>query len=215
MKALNVILFAFLLLTAYACAPVFSSMQSAKLVGKGNLDVAPHFTSTSFHAENESNHIQDHYGFQLGYGISDRIDMIARYENIAGTEEGTNANVFGIGPKASLIKDRIAAYVPLGFAFGGDVEGINEFEVQPTLLFTLPVGQFIEINPSVKGIIGGDFFYAVNLGLGLSTDFKKYVLRAEYGMLFDPGESGHYGQFSIGTSIYFANLFSKRKLKNE
>jgi len=210
-KALNVLLTALLALTVYACAPVFSSLQSAKLVGKDNFETAPHFTSTSFNADNENDHIQNHFGFQLGYGLSDRIDVIARYENIVGTDDNANANVFGIGPKVSLIRDRIAAYIPVGFAFGGDIDGINEFEVQPTVLFTLPVGQFIEINPSAKGIIGDDFYYAFNLGLGFSTNFKKYVIRPEYGMLFNPEESGHYGQFSIGTSIYFTRLFSKRK----
>jgi hypothetical protein len=211
MKALNLFLMAILTMTVYACAPVFSSLQSAKLIGKGNVEVAPHFTSTSAIGEGESEHVQNHFGFQLGYGLSNHIDIITRYENIAGSMGNISANVFGIGPKVSLIKDRMAAYVPVGFAFGGDLGGVSEFEVQPTLLFTMPVGKYVEINPSAKGIIGDDFYYAVNLGLGLSTDFTKYVIRPEYGMLFNPGESGHFGQFSIGASFYFANLFSKKK----
>ncbi|NLB79639.1 MAG: hypothetical protein GX796_12610, partial [Clostridiaceae bacterium] len=134
---------------------------------------------------------------------SDRFDVRARYELIKVDDDdeygGAKANVFGIGPKASLIKDRLAAYVPVGFAFGGDVEGIEEFEVQPTLLLTLPVGEYIEVNPSAKGTIGEeDFYMAFNLGLGLSADFNRWAIRPEYGMLFNPGEEGHFGQFSIG-----------------
>jgi hypothetical protein len=187
-----------------SCAPVFSELQSAKLVGKGNFETTPGFTTTSMTVDKETDHVQNHYGFQVAYGLFKNIDLRARYEYIQVANDGGTTNVFGIGPKVSLMKDRIAAFVPIGFAFGGDVDGIDEVEIQPTLLFTIPAGKYIEINPSAKGIIGEEFYYAFNLGLGLSTNLKKYVLRPEYGMFFNPGESGHYGQFSIGTTIYFS-----------
>jgi hypothetical protein len=201
MKTLILFLLAFLVIATFSCVPVFSTLQSAKLVGKGNFEVAPHFTTTSSTSDGETDHVQTHYGFQLGYGVSPRFDLSARYELISIANDGGNANIFGIGPKVSLVKDRIAAYLPVGFAFGGDIDGIDAFEVQPTVLFTLPVGKYVEINPSVKGIIGDDFWAAFNLGLGLSSDFDKYAIRPEYGILFNPGESGHAGQFSIGLSI--------------
>ena len=196
---------------SYSCAPVFSDLQSAKLVGKGNFETTPNFTTTSFSDEGETDHVQNHFGVQFGYGLSNRIDLKARYEYIAipNEDETLKANIFGIGPKISLLKDRIAAYVPVGFAFGGDVDGIDEFEIQPTLLFTVPVGKYLEINPSVKGIIGEEFYCAFNLGLGLSTNLNRYVIRPEYGILLNPGESGMVGQFSIGTTIYFSKNLSK------
>jgi len=188
----------------YSCAPVFSDLQSAKLAGKGNLEVTPGFTTASFSGDGETSHIQDHYGFQVGYGLSRKLDLRARFENIRLDDNSGSANIFGIGPKFSFLEDRIAGFVPIGFAFGGDVDGIDEFEVQPTLLFTLPVGNYIEINPSIKGIISSEFYMAFNLGLGLSTNLDRYVLRPEYGMLFHPGDKGHYGQFSLGATIYFS-----------
>lgn len=218
MKSLILFLLALLVIATYSCAPVFSTLQSAKMAGKGNFEVAPHFTTTSSTSSTSSStsdggtrHVQNHYGFQLGYGISDQFDVIARYEYLGIANAGGNANIFGIGPKASLLKDRIAAYLPVGFAFGGDVNGIEDFEVQPTVLFTLPVGKYIEINPSVKGIIGDDFYMAANLGLGLSSDFDKWAIRPEYGMLFNPGEEGHVGQFSIGLSFKLTKSPSKSK----
>lgn len=163
MKTLNLIFVALVtLFAANSCAPVFSNLQSAKLVGKGNVEAAPHFTSTSHYSETE--HIQDHVGLQLGYGLSNRFDIIARYENISGPSNG-NANVFGIGPKMSIIKDRMAAYLPVGFAFGGDIDGMDQFQTQPSLIFTFPVGRYVEINPSTKAIISNDVYYAANLGL--------------------------------------------------
>ena len=208
MKAILLSMIIVLVLT-YSCAPVFSDIQSARLVGKGNFEATPNFTTTSQTFEGESDHIQNHYGLQLGYGLSKRIDLRARYEYIGLDSDGGSTNVFGIGPKVSLLKDRIAAYLPVGFAFGGDVEGIDEVEVQPTLLFTIPVGKNIEINPSVKGIISNEFYMAFNLGLGLSTNPNKYVIRPEYGILLNPGESGRYGQFSIGATIYMLKHISK------
>ncbi len=200
----------------WSCAPVFSDLQSARLAGKGNFEASPHFTSSSYTADSETNHVQNHYGLQLAYGISNRFDIRARYEFIGVDEDdengGVKANVFGIGPKASLIKDRLAAFVPVGFAFGGDVDGIEEFEVQPTLLVTLPIGQYIEVNPSAKGVIGDEFYMAFNLGLGLSSNFDQWAIRPEYGMLFNPGEDGHYGQFSIGI-MYKLNKNSSKKNK--
>jgi hypothetical protein len=77
------------------------------------------------------------------------------------------------------------------------------------LLFTIPVGKYFEINPSAKGIISDEFYLAFNLGLGLSTNPDKYVIRPEYGILLNPGESGRYGQFSIGATIYMLKHISK------
>ena len=214
MKALFVLMI-FLVFLSHSCAPVFSDMQSAKLVGKGNFETTPNFTTTSFTADGETDHIQNHFGFQFGYGLSKNVDLRVRYENISVADNSGKANAFGIGPKFSLVKDRIAAYVPIGFAFGGDVEGISNVELQPTFLFTIPVGKYVEINPSAKGIIGfesGDqFLCAFNLGLGLSSNLNKYVIRPEYGILLNPGESGHYGQFSIGATIYILKHLPRTK----
>lgn len=201
MKSLALIFVSFLFLV-YSCAPVFSDLQSAKLVGKGNFEATPNFTTASFTSEGETDHIQNHYGIQLGYGLFKRVDLRARYEFIGVADDGPKANIFGIGPKVSIWEDRIAAYLPVGFAFGGDVDGIDEIELQPTILFTIPAGKYVEINPSAKGIIGDEFYIAFNLGLGLSTDIERYVIRPEYGMLFNPGESGYFWQFSLGTTVY-------------
>lgn len=191
-----------------SCAPVFSDLQSAKLAGKGNIEATPNFTSTGFSEDGESDHIQNHYGLQLGYGISDWLDIRVRYEYVGINDEllmgeSFPVNVLGIGPKFSLIQNRVAAYIPVGFAFGKEIDKEDiEIEVQPTLLFTIPVGEKIEINPSVKGIIAEEFYLAFNLGLGLSTNPDIYMIRPEYGILINPGESGRFGQFSIGLSVY-------------
>lgn len=223
MKTIFVALVTCMIMSTFSCAPVFSELQSAKLVGKGNFEIVPQFTTASVTGDNHTNHVQNHYGFQVGYGISNRFDIRTRIEHIGLTNGRGSANVFAVGPKLSLVKDKIALYFPVGFAFGGDLDGIKEFEAQPTILFTFPIWKYIEINPSAKALIGEEFvgekflgeeyYVGFNLGLGLSTDFKKYVIRPEYGILFRPGEEGHFGQFSIGTSIYLSKGLLKSNKK--
>lgn len=188
------------------CAPAFSELQSARTVGKRNFDVTGAFSTVNFSEDSKSEHVQNHLGFQAAYGLTDGIDFRARYEYIWLDAEGENisANILGFGPKFSILQDRIAGYLPLGFAFGEDIEETNTWQFHPTLLVTLPVEDVLEINPSFKVLLPFEeemeTLVAVNLGLGLRIS-KGLILRPEYGLLFNPGESGHYGQFSVGVTI--------------
>jgi hypothetical protein len=154
-------------LAAAGCAPVFSDFQSAKLVGPERVEVTPTASSIWVSGEN-GGHVRDEYGLELGAGVLDRLDLRARYVRVAGI------NVFGFGPKVSLVKDRVAVAVPVGFAFGPDVESAKSWAVHPTLLLTAPMNPHVELNASLKGLIplskgGGDSLVAVNLGAGFGN----------------------------------------------
>jgi hypothetical protein len=130
-----------------------------------------------------------------------------RFEHVWVDDGGGNANVLGIGPKISLMKDHLALYVPVGFAFGEDVGDVSEtWEIHPTILATIQVGDFVEINPSVKYLLllaeDSDDFVAFNLGLGIHLGSSKFVLRPEYGLMYLLGEDGHYSQLSVGLTFY-------------
>ncbi len=187
------------------CAPIFSEMQSARTVGKGNIELSGGLSFVSFTEDRETDHVQNHIGLQAAYGLSDAVDLRARYEYLWIDDDGGKANIFGLGPKFSLLTDRIAGYLPIGFAFGEDIEDSSDsWQIHPTLLVSIPVVDFLEINPSGKVLIpfheDGETLIAFNLGLGLSLN-NRLTIRPEYGMLFNPGESGHFGQFSIGFTI--------------
>ncbi|MGB6867171.1 MAG: hypothetical protein WBE11_15910 [Candidatus Aminicenantaceae bacterium] len=191
------------------CAPVFSDLQSAKLLGPGNFEATPSFSSVSVSSEGESEHIQNHFGIQAGYGIFSKMDFRLRYERISvdmNSNDSFNVNVLGFGPKFSLLKDWIAFYVPVGFAFGEDIEVSDTWQVHPTLLFTLPISKYFEFNPSAKVLIPfkseQDTLVAFNLGLAISTNLEKWAIRPEIGFLYNPGESGHFMHLSIGFSYY-------------
>ena len=197
------------------CVAPFSDLQSARLLGKGNIEVTPSYTSVSMSDEGTTQHVQNHYGAQIGFGLAEFMDFRLRFEHISATidTESVSANVLGFGPKFRLAKNWLAFYVPIGFAFGGDVEnGGDSWQVHPTMLATLPISKFLEINPSAKVMIpfksaAGDVAYAFNLGLAISSDVTKWAIRPEIGICTS-FSGGSFMQFSIGVSLG-SGLFKK------
>ena len=190
------------------CVPVFSELQSARTVGQNRIEIAPSFSSVHYSEEGETDGAQNHMGMQVAYGITPNIDVRARYEYLwtinDAFEEGVH--IFGIGPKFGIVKDKIAFYAPIGRALGEDYK--DSWQLHPTLLLTLPVMRDkIDITLSPKYLLlfceDCDDLIAINLGLSFSTNLHKWAIRPEYGLLFDPGESGYYGHFSIGLSTTF------------
>ena len=198
-----------------SCVAPFSDLQSAKLLGKGNIEVTPSYSSVSVSDEGETDHIQNHFGAQIGFGLAKFMDLRLRYEHISATidEESVSANVIGFGPKFRLAKNWLAFYLPIGFAFGGDIEdGSESWQIHPTLLATVPVGKYLEINPSAKIMIpfssdAFDTLLAFNLGLAISSDVSKWAIRPEIGIC-TTGGSGYFMQFSVGLSLG-SGLFKK------
>lgn len=202
------------LLFLIGCAPPFSAMQSAKLAGKGRFEITPFFSTVSFSAEGQTEHVQYEYGFQGAYGLADIIDLQLRYE-IVGVEYedpytgslSGSANVIGIGPKIGVIRDVCAFCLPIGFAFGGDIDEMSEtWQIHPTLILTLPIGNVFELSPSSKVLIpisgDQDILVAFNFGAGISSNLRKWALRPELGFLISPGDEGHFTHFSIGITMY-------------
>jgi hypothetical protein len=187
------------------CAPVFSEMQSARLVGEDNHELTAGYTSVSVSDNDDSEALQEELGLQYAYGLSDHMDLRLRYEHISLENGDFNFNVIGFGPKFRITEDVAAFYLPVGFAFGEDIEVSDTWQIHPTFLFTVPLGKNFELNPSGKALIpvgnDGDILVAFNLGAGFSTDFSKWAIRPEFGYMFNPGEQGHFTQFSIAISI--------------
>lgn len=197
------------------CAPVFSELQSARTVGKKNIELSPHYSSTSFSSDGNTDGVQNHLGLQIGYGLSDKFDIRARYERIwlkdmgdADGGLGEGVDIFAIGPKYSLVRDRLSVSAPVGRAFGSDYS--DSWQLHPTVLWTTPIKpDKFEITLAPKYLItfceDCDDYVAVNLGLAISDDLNTWAIRPEYGLLYNPGEDGHYGQFSIGFSYIIKN----------
>lgn len=193
-----------------ACAPVFSDLQSARLLDKGRVELTPSGSYVGFSNDDDddSGHIQNHVGGQLAVGVHEAVELRARYEHVMLVEDGPSFEVVGFGPKVRLVEDRLALYVPVGRGFGGgeDADLSDSWQVHPTLLFTVPAHRNVEVNASAKYLIplsgdGGDDTLALNLGLGLGH-LDRWAIRPEAGILVDPGEGGgHFYHFSLGVSF--------------
>lgn len=197
-----------------ACAPLFSDMQSARLVGENQWEITPGYTAIGLPEEKgEAGGSVNYLGLQGAYGFSDRVDLRFRFEHASFKEpqeiDGDNFIVLGFGPKISLVKDRVALFLPIHSDLG------PIFQFLPTFLFSIPVNQNkIEFNPSVKHIINfcsgcWQPLVAFNMGAGFSSDLSKWAIRPEYGMLYNLEDEGHYRHFSIGLSFNIS-VFSRR-----
>ena len=190
-----------------SCAPTFSELQSAKLAGKGRVEITPSYTSTTFSDEGESDKVQDHVGIQFATGVSDNVDLRFRYEYISVDEEGgSSVSVVGIGPKFGFGEGKAAFYVPVGTAFGGGADAGEALQVHPTLLYTYPFSSQFELTGSGKALLmvdrDNDDLVAFNLGAGISSDLSRWALRPEAGILLNPGEDGRFWHFSVGFTYY-------------
>jgi hypothetical protein len=181
------------------CAPVFSDFQSAKLVGRERVEVTPSYSSVAVSGD-DGGHVQDELGLQIAEGVLDRVDLRGRYVRVEGV------NVVGLGPKIGLVKDKVALAIPVGFAFGKDVDSGQSWAVHPTLILTAPVSPSVEFTASTKALVplsasGEDTTVAVNLGAGLGK-LDSWAIRPEIGFLFDPGKKGHYTQLGVGLTLF-------------
>jgi hypothetical protein len=200
------------LLATTACVAPFSEMQSARLAGRGVVELTPSYSYVDASSEEESAKLHDNFGLQVATGMSDRVDLRLRIEHIRVDVEGDDfdysATAVGIGPKFGLIPNQLALAIPVGFAFGSGIDQEQTWQVHPSLIWTIPASRVLEINSSVKAVIplsesaGDDVLAALNIGLGIGPDLRKWVLRPEFGILKDPGEEGTARHFSIGATFY-------------
>ena len=185
-------------------APVFSELQDARTAGKGNIEMTTAFGTTRYAEEGDGDKAQNQFGIQAAYGVTPSFDIRARFEHV--WLESENVSVIGIGPKLSLMKDHIAFSLPVGRALG---EGSTDtWQLHPTLLFSLPLKKnIIDLNLSTKYLYSFceecEGLVAFNMGLSISNNLNTWAIRPEYGLLYNPGEVGHYSQFSIGVSKVF------------
>lgn len=191
-----------------SCATIFNEFQGAKTVGKDNYEITPTVSAVSFRQDNESTYTQTNAGFQLAYGLTETVDFRVRYEMIFPDVDDVNIgdfNVLGIAPKVAIIPDKLAYYMPIGFAFGKDIETKDTFEVQPTLLFTQTLSDQFDINLSGKYIVPlrdeSENLVAFNMSFGILGEPIK--IRPAAGILFNPGEEGIFIDLGLGVSIPF------------
>lgn len=192
----------FVLSLLSACvAPINTTFESARMLQKGELEVAGHYTHYTFSNDGESEAVNNNLGIRAGYGFSEKFNLKARYEWLAPTDEnGEGLNYIDIAPKFQILPKYIAGTLPLGLYFD---EGETEFVMSPKLIFTYPANDYFEVTLATKADIfpedEADVYLGVNLGLGLSTNLNRWAVRPEIGWMIDPDEDGT--AWAYGVSI--------------
>jgi hypothetical protein len=199
-----------LVLILAGCAAPFSNYQSARLAGKYKGEAAAHYSLVSVKDEK----VQDQIGVQGGFGITDKADIRIRYERIYLEDSDSNLNVFGFGPKFRLHSDNAAFFLPVGFAFGEDVETSKTWEFHPAFIGTHAFSSWLELNVSGKALIslvedGPDARVALNVGLGIGPNTTRLIVRPEAGvMIYITDADDPFFHFGLGMS--FSNSDKKR-----
>ena len=203
-----------ILLLIVGCAPItFSNLQSAKMIRKGKFEYTPSFSSSI----NTNN-----FGLQTAYGLNNKYNFRLRLERIlidfdefeSDSSNFIDMSIFNFkanithlsfGMKYQLLKNKSAIYLPISLTMN-DINSNIIKQIEPTYIHSFTLGKYFEFNPSIKALIPldsnfKDYLLAYNLGLGISSNLSKWVIRPEVGIL-SSSEGGGLPHMSIGLSIY-------------
>ena len=188
------------------CLPYVADQQSATLLAPGKSEFTPSVSYVSFSSEDETEHVQTHFGVRAAVGVARRVELRGAYERVQVEDADDGVNVIGFGPKIGLVPNRVALYVPFGVVTGPDIESSETWTAVPTLLVRAISGRTFELVPSIKAFVpvsgsDRDVFVGLHLGAGISNDLSRWALRPEVGVVRNPGEKGTTFGFSLGVGI--------------
>ena len=190
------------LVAIQGCAPMFSD---ARMVGRGQTEVTASLTPTGASVMGDSRYLMNDYRIQAMRGVGDRLDMGVGYARLQMTNGGAGAHAIGFGPKVGIVPDRIAVATRVGFLFGDEVPVAQSWHMEPALLFTVPLTNRIDLNPSARLLIpfceGCETLFGFNIGAGISPGNRRLTLRPEIGLLFSARESGVVWTMGLGLSF--------------
>jgi len=188
------------------------TQDRAKTLGNKHFEVAGSYSQYVKATEKSSDITNNNYGGRIGFGVSNNVDIKARYERlVSATENGGAGNYLSLLPKISLWKDKIAIIVPVCSYFNDVIfDSDSRYTIAPEIIGTFTFGKNADITGTVKGDyafartnIESDFYYGFKLGMGVSSDLDKWALRPESGVLFNPGQAYTIWSYGVGLIYYF------------
>lgn len=192
-------------LTSTSYAQYSAIFQGAKSVGKGNGELTLQYSNIGFAMDGNSEKYFDNLGFLAGIGISELTEIRVRYDRLGYFSESMDygLNTLWVGPKFSSQGGKFAFYLPVGFNFGDEVE--KNWMLDPTLLFSLPLGGKVSLNlmPSYlfsleegSGLDEGLLKLTIGFGIHLGTD---WIIRPEGGLQYYVSDfDGNLYNFGLG-----------------
>ena len=189
----------------------FGLYQTAQLLAPGHSSITPSISRQAFISGDNLDYtdgysvvdVQVHHGLEK-YEIGCRISRI-------GFEDGYQFVSFD--PKISLVKDRLAFLLPIGFFFSdpfpsevGSIDVLESIQIHPAFIASIPFGKREnQLNLALKGIIPldspADHVTGINIGLRFTPDEDEegYALHPEIG-LFTSAEGHYFFHWGMGFS---------------
>ena len=207
-----------LLVCAYSgpCQTLNPVLNDAFLIPRGGFEATIGYSSLGLSADGDRQGFFNSLDFQLGYGLSRKVSLVARYEKSWFAKEmfeETASNFLFLGPEFMLKENRISLFVPFGTRF---IEGVDDsyFEIAPTVNFSLPLGSKVFFNPAMK--LGFVFcedcpdspFLGLNFGIGVRPN-KFISFFAEYGLTYATEDFGEGHFYAINGGLAFRILPKK------
>jgi len=214
-KQLFMVTILFLVFVMSGCTP-YSDFQTAKTVGKGNVELTP------FAAVNGA---FGNVGANIDLGITNNFDVRATYSQVfyfggsyplEGKVDAFNVGLLSLAPKLSILKDILAFTVPIDYIYDRSL-----FIIRPSLLITAPIGRHTDLTISPKSYYmfklqpdGGGTTIMPALSLGLSihpTDLISF--KPEIGFIDQllDGKLSWFGNAYIGFGVSFK--LEKREIR--
>jgi hypothetical protein len=199
-----------ILLSFEANAQIYGEYQSARVLGKGRVEATVYYTTATINYNGDSRRVFNFLGLQSGIGLSERLELRIRYDRLyfVDGEIDEGSNLVFLAPKYSLLKDRISATLPIFLMFSEG--GSGNWQLQPALLFSLPMSEKLELTFTPKYFISIDDeyeggFISFNLGFAIGR-LGEWAIRPETGLMFKPGEEGSFWNYGLGASRTFGKL---------
>jgi hypothetical protein len=187
------------------------SLNDAFVLPKGSFQITAGYSSLGYGYDGENESYLRSLDIQLGYGVSQKVSLIARYQKAwyaSEWAEGSGENFLYLGPEFQLKEDRISFFLPVGTKFSSGEDSDSYFEFTPTFNFSLPMSKKVFFNPAVElGFIFCEYcsekpWLGIDLGLGVRPN-EVISIFAEYDLVYsfeDFGE-GHYYMINGGIAF--------------
>lgn len=186
----------------------YNTFDRAQSIGYGVIEVSGNFAQQTYSFSGENETMSKTYGLRGGYGFSNNFDLKASWTLQRG-KHGGDYHFFMIKPKFSFGESGIVA---VALPFGLETYEFEEetFYVSPEILFNYPINNFIEIGTNARFVLPldeDDELVGVSVAIGISPDLEQWVIRPEFGMLFDLGDDGYYFSPGVAFSYFFGGIF--------
>lgn len=185
--------------------------DTARLVEPGTYEVVPFYNQSRLtwredfsigRVDVDDEKMANTLGAQVLLPTSDRVNFRLRAEWI--DLDGADWYAARMGPKFSLLRDRLALDLPLGIYFGEDVDEGESLHALPALIGTLPLSGPLSLSGTLRyhHYFDRDNNNLLEVDLGAEYRAKPTLaLRPEIGWLWMEGADQRYFHFGLGLAI--------------